>query len=63
MKDDALSDEMIKECINLVDGSIRHSTRFFFSNHKFYNELPYKLKYSLVQKVLVKQRETFSFFF
>ena len=62
-KNQALGEDMIKRCTDTLEESIKTSTRYYFSNNTFYDELPEKLKRRLVNKVLTRQMDAFRFFF
>ena len=50
-----LEDDMVELCLKQMEESILTSTRYYFSNNQFYDELPEVLKRRLVMKVLTKQ--------
>ena len=46
-----------------MEASVLTSTRYYFSNNAFYDELPEVLKRKLVLKVLTNQYKAFEYFF
>ena len=62
-KGKALETDMIDTCLKQMEEAILTSTRYYFSNNTFYDELPEKLKRRLVMKVLTKQYSSWQFFF
>ena len=62
-KNNSLKEDMVDLCLKQMEESILTSTRYYFINNKFYDELPEVLKRKLVMKVLTKQYRAFQFFF
>ena len=63
IKHKRLAKEFINESKTHIKDSILSSTRFFFEENHFYQELPQNLKHKLVTSVLAYQWKTFTFFF
>ena len=63
MKKKTLSLVMIENCKKLMEESVKNSTRFYFEENYFYQELPPNLKLKLIRSVLYRELQTFEFFF
>ena len=63
IKHKSLPWEYINESKAHIKDGILSSTRFFFEENHFYQELPQNLKHRLVTSVLAYQWKTFTFFF
>ena len=62
-KDKGLDVEMIKHTLHHLEESITSSTRYYFVQNVFYQNLTPNLKMKLVSKVLDSQHEIFRYFF
>ena len=62
-KDKSLTDEMFQKCKEYIAETTSQSTRFYFSEKSFYQQLPVSLQLKLVKSVLYHERITLDYFF